>query len=56
MADCDNDGVAEAIEKYANFKSTEWSKLVNAAQKYAIENSNTKVEITGYRMIFDKLG
>lgn len=47
---------AEAIEKYANFKSTEWSKLVNAAQKYAIENSNTKVEITGYRMIFDKLG
>lgn len=46
---------SEAIEKYAAYNQIEWNAVVSCTQKYAIDNSNAKVESTGYRMIFNNL-
>ena len=46
---------ASAIEKYAAMDQETWGRVVATVQNYAIENSNKKVENTGYRKIFDIL-
>lgn len=45
----------ETVEKYAGLNAEEWMYLTMATQQYAIENSNRKVETTGYRDVFDLL-
>ena len=51
----DYQSFVNALEKYAKMDCTEWQNLVENTKRYAIENSNTKVENTGYRQIFDTL-
>lgn len=46
---------AVAVEKYAVLGQTEWDILTKNVKQYAINNSNMKVENTGYRRIFDML-
>lgn len=46
---------SEAIEKYATYDQAQWNNTVYLTKQYAINNSNAKVESTGYRMIFDEL-
>lgn len=45
----------KAIERYAAMDTEEWKKITKTVQRYAIENSNRKVEETGYRSIFESL-
>lgn len=45
----------EVIDEYANMDSEEYNNCANKALKYAVDNSNMKVEHTGYRKIFDTL-
>lgn len=33
----------------------EWENMIDNTQRYAIENSNKKVETTGYRTMFNTL-
>ena len=51
----DHSSFASAIEKYAALDSKEFQKLVARALEYAIENSNDKVNNTGYRKVFNSL-
>lgn len=44
-----------SIENYARMNQDEWDSIVVNAKTYAIKNSNTKVQKTGYRLIFDSL-
>lgn len=44
-----------AIEEYASMDQRKWDENVRCALQYAIDNSNMKVETTGYRKIFDEL-
>lgn len=46
---------SEAVEKYAAYSQAQWNETVYLTKQYAIDNSNAKVESTGYRMIFDEL-
>ena len=45
----------EVIDEYANMDWEEYNNCANKALKYAVDNSNMKVEHTGYRKIFDTL-
>ncbi|MDO4171029.1 MAG: glycosyltransferase family 4 protein [Lachnospiraceae bacterium] len=49
----DTDAYVDAIERYAAMTEKDFSKCVFDAHRYAIQNSNNKVNNTGYRMIFD---
>lgn len=51
----DNRPFVTAIEDYANMNQLEWDNITALTQRYAIQNSNKKVETTGYRDIFTKL-
>lgn len=46
---------SDAIEKYARMSGIELQKVTNKALEYAIENSNYKVENTGYRDLFNTI-
>lgn len=46
---------SKKVEQYARMNEQEWKIMTDNTQRYAIENSNKKVETTGYRTIFDTL-
>ena len=46
---------SKKVEQYARMNEQEWKNMIDNTQRYAIENSNKKVETTGYRTIFDTL-
>lgn len=46
----------DKLEQYSSMNEGGWIQAAEQAKRYAINNSNKKVENTGYREIFTKLG